>query len=274
MDLALISHWTRRRLADGIVLAEPEPDGDRLQIRTRQRPLRPFRELLGGAPDRFEQLTTVEGEHAGFAIVNERAVAMIVGDDSYVLIDGRSRRADRAAWIADLVRTIARCYPLGLGAPRRRRYVYAPPPDLQALPREGCTCWLARDYPRSRVRITVHDARPLAWFAPGAVDRFLFVDENPFAVQDAPVAPLQMILRQGLAGPSTRVSGTAGDGTPLTMIKTLLQDTRYYYAVQLECRTDEWTVAAGLYQDVLRSIETVPVSELRPSVQAFMHWSE
>jgi hypothetical protein len=278
VDLALITHWTRRWLADGVVLAAPDPGGESLRIRTRQRPLRPFRELLGAAPDSFERLTTVEGEHAGLAITardgEARATAMIVGDDNYTLVEGRSSGAERVDWIAELVRTIARCYPLGLGAPRRRRYLYAPPPGFQALAREGCVCWLDLAYPRSRMRITVHDARPLAWFAPGAVDRFLFVDENPFAVKDAPVAPLHVIVRPGLAGPSTRATGTAADGTPLVTVKTLVQDTRYYYAVQLEARADEWTAAAGLYQDVLRSIEPVPASELRPSVQAFMHWSE
>ena len=278
MDLAILSKWSRRWVADGVVLAAPAPGGEWLRVRTQQRPVRPFRELVGDSPlGALERFATAEGEQAGFILAREptelRAFAMIVGDDSYAFVEGRAGLA-RESWLCDLVRTVARCYPLGLGAPRRRRYLYQPPYDFQGLQRPGCVCWLNAEFPRVSGRITVYDARPLKWFVPGAVDRFLFVDENPFAHRDPPIAPVYMKVRPGLAGWSTRVEGRELDGTPIGMVKTILQDATYYYAVQLDARIAEWDLFAPAYEAVLASIEALPKVELNRSVNALLHWTD
>ncbi len=278
MDLGQLARWNRRWLADGLVLVPPGGGGDgSLVIRTQQRPLRPFHQLLGDASvGPLERFTTIEGEHAGIVAVDEpagpRFVAMIVGDDSYVLVDARTSDRARAPWYRELVHTIARFYPLGLGKPRKRRYMYRPPAGWQAIARPGCALWLEPDYPQTSGKITVFDARPLAWFAPGAVDRFLFIDENPFLEQDAGRSQIALTARPGLTGPSTRATGRGRDGTPITLIKTLLQDGRYFYAVELEARSAEWEALMPTYGSVLSSIEPVPESSIARSAQQFMHW--
>jgi hypothetical protein len=281
MDLALIAGWHRRWLADGVLISPGDASGEWLRIRTRQRPLRAFRDVLGDAAvGPLERLATVEGEHAGIVAVHDpdeaRVVAMIVADDSYVLVEARSADQGRADWLRDLVRTVVRFYPLGLGNPRLRRYVYRPPAGFQALQRAGSVCWLSPEFPRISCRITAYDARPLKWFAPGAVDRFLFVDENPFAVKDSPIAPTRVVSPApvALAGRAMRATGRAKDGTPIAQVKTVLQDAYYYYAVQLDVRAEEWEAFVPTYEDVLRTIEPIPSSELKPSVLAFLHWSE
>ena len=166
MDLALLSTWRRRWFADGLVLTAP--DGCTLRIRTDQRPLRPFHELVGSKAE-LQRFITVEGEHAGMiAIAADRVVAMVLADASYVLIEARTIDTAREAWLRDLVHTVARFYPLGLGQPRRRRYMYKPPAGWQPLARPSCAVWLAPDYPRASGRITVFDARPLKWYTAGA----------------------------------------------------------------------------------------------------------
>jgi hypothetical protein len=280
MDLALIASWHRRWLADGVLISPGDANGDWLRIRTRQRPLRAFRDVLGDAEvGPLERFATVEGEHAGLVVVQApdeaRIVAMIVADDSYVLVEARSANRERSDWLRDLVRTVVRFYPLGLGNPRLRRYVYRPPAGFQALQRAGSVCWLSPEFPHISARITAYDARPLKWFAPGAVDRLLFVDENPFAEKDSPIAPTRVTSPVvGLAGRAMRATGRARDGTPIAQVKTVLQDAYYYYAVQLDVRAAEWEAFVPTYEDVLRTIEPVPSSELKPSVMAFLHWSE
>jgi len=123
-------------------------------------------------------------------------------------------------------------------------------------------------------RITVFDARPLKWFAPGAVDRFLFVDENPFAHADPPRAPVAVMLRAGFGGTSTSITGRAADGTPLAMGKTLLQDQHYFYAIQIEAKVSEWEGFVGVFEEVVRSIEPLPCGELERPAQQFIHWIE
>jgi hypothetical protein len=280
VDLALIASWHRRWLADGVQIAPADASGDWLRIRTRQRPLRSFRDVLGDATvGPLERLATLEGEHAGLVAVQAtdeaRVIAMVVADDSYVLVEARSADRARVDWVRDLVRTVVRFYPLGLGNPRLRRYVYRPPVGFQALQRAGSVCWLSPEFPRVSCRITAYDARPLKWFAPGAVDRFLFVDENPFAVKDPPIAPTRIVSPVvALAGRAMRATGRASDGTAIAQVKTVLQDAHYYYAVQLDIRADEWEAFVQIYEDVLLTIEPVPSSELKPSVLAFLHWSE
>lgn len=278
MDLAQIGEWQRRWLHDGVLLVGPEgAAGERLRIRTHQRPLRPFHQLLGeAAVGTFERFTTLEGEYAGLVDTRQgdetTVSAMIVGDDSHTLIVGTTPRAERAEWIRDLVRTVARFFPLGLGHPRRRRYYYKPPPDWQPVAREGCVVWLNPEFPRVAARLTMFDARPLRWFAPGAVDRFLFIDENPFASKDPPLPPIA--VAGAIAGTAQRMTGRAADGTPLAMMKVLAQDANYAYIVQLESRLDEFDSCVATVEDVLGSIEPVPMPELGPSATQFVHWIE
>ena len=270
MDLAEISTWRRRWLADGVIL-----DGDkcRVRIRTDQRPLRPFKQILGDEPvGELQRFVTVEGEHAGMIGVNGGVVAIVVGDDSYVRIEGRSTDRARDEWLRDLVHTLARFYPFGLGQLRRRRYMYRPPEGWQPIVRAGCVVWLAPDYPRVSGRITVFEARPLKWYAPGAVDRYLFVDENPFVVPDTTLPPIP--VQVAVAGIATRAIGRMQDGTSFTVMKALLQDERYLYATQLDARTSEWESFVPAFDDVLVTIERVPTNELPPSSQHFIHWIE
>jgi hypothetical protein len=279
VDLAAISSWHRRWLADGIRLVSSQTAGEWVHIRTNQRPLRPFSRVLGDAVyGELEKFTTVEGEYAGLVISAEpggvRVIAMVVGDDSYVTIEGHSPDPLRSAWFRDLVHTLARFYPLGLGHPRRRRFLYRPPAGWEAVRRTGAVLWLNSEYPKVAGRITVFDARPLKWFAPGAVDRFLYIDENPFAHVDPPRAPVAVMVRAGFGGTATGISGRAADGTPLAMAKTLLQDQQYFYAVQLDGRVSEWDSLIPVYEELVRTIEPLPSGEVERPAQQLIHWIE
>lgn len=260
-------------------LTSPHAAGEWLRIRTNQRPLRRFSQLLGdGAYGELEKFPTIEGEYAGLVVLAEpggiRVVAMVLGDDSYVLIEGHTPDPLRSGWVRDLVHTVARFYPLGLGKPRRRRFIYRPPSGWQALQRSGAVLWINSEFPSVSGRITVFDARPLKWFAPGAIDRFLFLDENPFAHADPPLAPVSLDLRPGFGGTSRSATGKAGDGTPIAMAKTLLQDDRYLYAIQLDAKASEWGEFVPIYEDVVRSVEPLPADELERPAQQFIHWIE
>ena len=279
MDLAAISNWNRRWLADGIRLAPRDTPGEWLHIKTNQRPLRPFSRLLGdGAYGELEKITTVEGEYAGLVVLAEpggiRVVAMVLGDDSYVLIEAHTPDPLRTGWFRDLVYTIARFYPLGLGRPRRRPYLYRPPDGWQGMRRPGSVVWLSSEYPRVSGRITMFDARPLKWFAPGAVDRFLFVDENPFASLDPPRAPISVMVRAGFGGTMTTSSGRSADGTHLALGRVMLQDERYTYGAQLESTMAEWTQFSQQFEEIVRSIEPLPSGELERPASQFIHWIE
>lgn len=279
MDLAAISSWNRRWLADGVRLSPPGTSGEWLHVRSNQRPLRPMSRLLGdGAYGELEKFTTVEGEYAGLVVLAEqggiRVVAMVLGDDSYEWIEAHTPDPLRTGWFRDLVYTIARFYPLGLGRPRRRPYLYRPPDGWQGLPRPGAVVWLNTEFPRVSGRITMFDARPLKWFAPGAVDRFLFVDENPFARIDPPRAPVSVMIRAGFGGSMATSTGQAADGMQLVLCKTILQDERYFYAAQLESTAAEWGQFSAVFDDVVRSIEPLPSGELERPASQFIHWIE
>jgi hypothetical protein len=279
VDLAAISNWSRRWLADGVRLSPPGTTGEWLHIKTKQRPLRPFSRLLGdGAYGELEKLTTVEGEYAGLVVLAEpggiRVVAMVLGDDSYELVEAHTPDPLRTGWFRDLVYTIARFYPLGLGRPRRRPYVYRPPDGWQGVPRSGSVVWLNSEYPRVSGRIAVFDARPLKWFAPGAVDRLLFVDENPFATLDPARPPVSVMIRAGFGGTMSTASGRSADGTQRVLGKVVLQDERYYYGAQLDATAAEWSQFSPLLEVVVRSIEPQPSGELERPASQFIHWIE
>jgi hypothetical protein len=279
VDLAAISGWNRRWLADGVQLAPPGSAGDWLRIRTDQRPLRAFCELLGdSAYGELERFTTVEGEYAGLVLLAEpgriRVVAMVVGDDSYVLIEGHTRDPLRAGWWRDLVHTVARFYPLGLGKPRRRRFPYRPPGGWQGVPRAGCVAWIDPEFPKVSGRISVFHARPLEWYVPGAVDRLMFVDENPFSVVERTNRPVEFMVRAGFGGSSTTSTGRTADGTRIAMTNTLLRDERYLYALQLHGRQSEWDAFVPVYEELVRSIEPLPSGELDQPAQHLVHWIE
>jgi len=279
VDLAALAGWNRRWLADGIVLAPPKRDGERLSVRGNLRPLRRFASLVGDAGyGELERFTTVEGEYAGIVVVTEpavtRVVAMVVGDDSYALVEGRTPDPTRAEWFRDLVRTVARFYPFGLGRLRRRRFVYRPPEGWSGVQRHGSVVWIHPDYPRVPAKITVFDARPVEGFAPGAVDRLLFVDENPFATRDAQLPQTPAEARAGFAGTVVRETGRAADGTPMAVEKTLLRDERYLYVAQLEMRIADRDECAPAFAELVRSIEPLPASELDQPARHLIHWIE
>jgi hypothetical protein len=282
MDLGEIAGWRRRSIVDGLLIVPPDGiEQGALRVRERQRPLRPLRALLpaGAEIGPLERFTTVEGEHAGLIAFTDgaggrRAVAMIIGDDSYTLIEGATREPARASWFLELVRTIARFYPLGLGERRRRRYLYQPPPGWQALAHATFVRWLHPEFPRASGRITVHDAESSEPTVPGAVQRFLFVDESSFVEKDAPIKPAAFRTAFGLDGLITRTTGRAADRTARTLIKAVFKDKLYAYVVQLDCRTEQWQEQVPAYVALVRSIEPVPEPTVKESVQQFVHWSE
>src|SRR5262249_35062565 len=128
---SLIAGWQRRMVDGGVLMVPPPAMHGAIRIRTGQ-PLRPARDVVQdlirpgyhgaafdpAAPPRA--FTTHEGEHAAiFELLARaptfqirRAVAVLFGDESLVVIDGRMMRPEDYD-ISAKVHTIAREFTLG-----------------------------------------------------------------------------------------------------------------------------------------------------------------
>src|SRR5262245_41487228 len=132
------------------------PDGGWAELRERQRPLLPFRQLVDRrvedlraagirelAPERARRVVTVEGELGAIATTAgscegepiEHSLAVSYADDFQVEIDARASRADQRDGVRAAVRELVSRFPVGLGELRYRRYLYQPPAGWHGVSR-------------------------------------------------------------------------------------------------------------------------------------------
>src|SRR5262249_798875 len=95
-----------------------------------------------------ETTTTGEGEYAVLGTRGTTHVGLVLLDDAYTRIVGDD---------GDAVRAIVRTTRVYLGAPRRRRVRYRPPPGWQRLANAAEDVWLA-----DRASLTIPCALPIA----------------------------------------------------------------------------------------------------------------
>ena len=116
----------------------------------------------------LQRIVTHEGEHAGILTLTaktqdggpaERTIGIVLGDDSYALIDGAVIKPERFAEVRKMVQLITEGFFLGLGEHRRRRFQFQPP-AAGALGRVHTSRYYHPQYPREPAIITVHDTRP------------------------------------------------------------------------------------------------------------------
>jgi hypothetical protein len=176
MDLAL-SEWRRFLVDGGVLLVPPEADEGRICVRERQPRVR-LKTLVDdalaaagalaelSAPPR--PLVTIEGEAAATfsvterhgALVCERTLGIVFGDESFTVIDGRAERPELFAHFAQLVEALTCDLALSHGSDRARRVRYSPPAGWQGVERVRSDVWLAPDHPRAPGMIIVFRARP------------------------------------------------------------------------------------------------------------------
>jgi hypothetical protein len=178
VDLAL-TNWHRFVVDGGVLLALPEAGLGRIRVRERQPRTRLkslvdtiVRDVQPGATAALtvapRPLTTREGEAAAFFSVTvrqgelmvARSLGVILGDDSFTIIDGRAERPEVFARVAEMVEALTVSYPLAQGSDRMRRVWYAPPPGWRGLARVHSDVWLAPDHPRAPGQIVIFRARP------------------------------------------------------------------------------------------------------------------
>jgi hypothetical protein len=268
-DLRSVATWQRRWLADGVAFVPP--GGLRegfVRVRERQ-PLRPLRELCAtregncGPVDRF---VTITGEHAAIASVMGTRVchiALVAGAGDCMIVDAESDVASET-WSRELVHAIASA---GSHA-HARRYIYEPPDHWHAFPHARLVRWVD---PRLRGAITVHDAAPS--IAITEVHRWLFIDDDPFAVIDSPGEPCACETPR-LSGFVRRTTGRATEGAQRTRVKAALDSNDDIYLVVLDCSSQHWEEMAITFDHVLRSIEPVPDACFPRTFDHAAHWAE
>lgn len=274
----LLPRWRVTHLADGLELSSPEGrEHGAIRIRDRQAPLRSARDLAARFTDAgelaIERVITAEGEYAAVTeIAGPRCLGFVFGDDFYTQLDGTAADPDRMTVVSRAVRELTRCYSLGLGENRRRRFLYEPPRGWSSCARGLVTRWMAPGFPADSTTLTVFPARPVKESVAGALDRELHEVSWVGFEKLAPHQTLAIRNRHGLAGISVRVTGRAPGGPVRRHDLVALEDDRFVYLMRLESAADSAAEREEL-RPVWDSVEPLPEVErtLRSPV-GIDHW--
>jgi hypothetical protein len=214
-------------------------------------------------PDVVERLTTVEGEYASQVTLagDDRGrpaqcdLGIVFGDDFYARLAAICYRSELYDELTKLVHdlVVGDVHVLGM---RRRRFEYAPPRGWQPIVRGFVTDWLAPEYPRDAVLLTVYPANPLA-LAPAKLVAMLLGANRPDARFDRQtVVPLRTSV--GLAGELGDAAVVVGERR-LVKLCAVLHDTRFAYALEATAGTDDQlaTHRADL-EHVFDSVQPLP----------------
>ncbi len=224
-----------------------------------ERPALRFAEL----PDCVDRLTTVEGEYAAQVTLagDDRGrpvqcdVGIVFGDDFYARLAAICYRAELYDELTRLVRdlVVGDVHALGL---RRRRFEYAPPRGWQPIVRGFVTDWLAPEYPRDTVHLTVFPANPLA-LAPAKLVAMLLGANRP----DARVERQTMVALHtsaGLAGELGEAQIAVGERRVVKLC-AVLHDTRFAYALDATAGTEAQLAAhRAELERVVDSVQPLP----------------
>jgi hypothetical protein len=180
--IPLVPGWSTEALPHGVFMTHPEGKAvATIAYRERARPLLRLgamvRSILARTPGwaatkvaSHERLETIEGEHAALVtlagtqdgVPAQRDLGFTFGDDFVSSVGGLCFREAAFRDQTTLVRELTRYDSHVLGI-RRRRFEYDPPAGWQPVSLPGqAVDWLAPEYPRQRVSLTVHAASPHA----------------------------------------------------------------------------------------------------------------
>jgi hypothetical protein len=216
-----------------------------------------------------ETLTTLEGERGVLVgmtatrelSTTERLIGVLLGDESYTLVDSLVTETARIEPTRELVRRLMICKSLGLGAHRPRRVEYAVPEGWTAS--EGCFATDLHAPSASPAVIRVEPARPLDETESTWLDRVLYDQLLAGATIERQSIATPLTTRLGLRGYFSTIATAQADGSTRSVmdIATLCDD-RYRYSLRL--LTSE--VDASHHATFLRVVESV-VPVPRPSRQ-------
>lgn len=277
--------------AAGVAWTPPDRDAARIHVHHARRPLRGADHALVDAVAELrdhggdaalvasQRLVTHEGEHAILGRITghldgarfELHVAVVIGGESYAELHVLARQPGLFAGFRDLAVELVLGYELGLGALRRRRCVYQPPPGWTATDAHRATVWRAPDHDRRHGVITIADAAPLrSDGADGAAAAAIAA--CGFAVDATPRLRAAITTRAGLRGDYVEVA--ARDRRRIFEVVTL-RDDRYAYQVTMEADVDDLAARRRALEALVESLEPVPAPRRRrvePTTLA--HWAE
>jgi hypothetical protein len=263
---ARLDGWLLTLTSDGALLVPPEGgEAAAISIHEGLRPLGSIPGIVALATEPVETLVTDEGEHAAFVIARgggvERALAVVIGDDGYTLIDGRTAQPGRAADVRAAVRRLAVEHTLGLGERRRRRFRYTPPAGWAGSERGMTAIWRA---PGGDATLTVAPARPAGARLAGLEAMIAELERVAHAERVA----LPLIVAPRLAGNVWRACG-AGRHT----VEAALHDDRFDYRLRLDVSGSGGRAHEDAFAAVLRSIEPVPRPRGAATTEISLHWA-
>src|SRR5262249_52340514 len=118
-------------------------------------------------------------------------------------------------------------------APRRRRYLYAPPPGWQALPTGLIATWYPPEYPRHRSQIVVYPAEPSRRAVPPVSPPLPEAEERRGFARWGPVS-VESFASPLLSGSPYAFAGSwPEDKQVVYRHATVLSDSRHYYVARL-----------------------------------------
>jgi hypothetical protein len=289
--------WSRKWMADGFILFPPQGrSAGGIRVQDRLRPLRAMRAIvdqalveMGGVLADLEvgpmrRVITVEGEYGALLTIAgrrradgrrvERTLGLVFGEDCYSRVDGIMQLDGELESFRARVLLTTRNLSLGLGAARRRRFLYRPPLAWQGLARAFRSDWIPPEYPRDRAMIQVFHAKPLAPGPRVAFERMLREDlAYGLAIEDQPPA-------EGLANPHdllgelSTVVGRYPGGPRLHFDLAALVDARFLYLVRLESGDEGLEQHRGAFRAVVDSVQPLPAPrEARDAAPLDLHWA-
>ncbi len=212
-----------------------------------------------------ERLLTVEGEHAGYVVIDgvfdakpvQACLGFVFGDDFYALVEGFALRADLFASTAAMVRELTLEDRHALGQ-RRRRYEHARLAGWQPIVRGFTTDWVSPRYPLESGLIVTYAATPVDPSADIVVGSLVArAVERGFGTEPAATSTEVKSTHQ-LAGVVSELVGLHRDERVFRSFVTLT-DSRYLYSCELLARTErDWPGHKDAFTGLWQSIVPVP----------------
>lgn len=277
------ANWVRVWRPDGVEVYAKDLgiDAGRVRVVSCLRPLASVVELAQGLVkdlrtsgaeaeiELLQKIITEEGEWAALARIRvtcdglqlERTLGVIYGDDFYDKIDAMYLSEHRRRF-RPFLRQLVQSYPLRLGSPRRRRFMFVAPSNWQPVVHGLAVRFFPRRFPNEYGCITVLPAAPLVQSERGALsDRFLHEDLLADFTVQPPEQQDKVTSNSGLLGNLHRRAGLRqGDSRPIHVDTAILRDTRYAYPLRLETRAPNIEAHRRTFLQVVRSVIAVPTA--------------
>jgi len=227
----------------------------------------------------LQKVITEEGEWAALARVRvvldgqqlERTLGLVYGDDFYVKLDGMYL-PDYRRRFRPFLRTLVQTYPLRLGNPRRRRFMFVSPSNWQPVAHGLAVRFFPRRFPNEYGCITVLPAAPLVQSERNTASDHLLHEDLlvDFTVQQ-PEQHDKVTSNSGLIGDlHRRVGLRQGDSRPIHVDFAVLRDTRYSYPLRLETRAPNVEAHRRTFLQIVRSVIAVPQATSEGTTSASM----